>query len=140
MKVIRNGEIIAESFDTVVIEGNHYFPVGSKKKGYIKPSETETVCHLKGTASYFNLEVNGKENADAAWYYPEPSAMAKGIKGRGITFSEGFYNLFYASFISWPVSMFTGIYGMDVFKQLPLFFHFIADKKILNRESETSFS
>lgn len=82
MKAIWNGEIIAESNDTVVIEGNHYFPVGSIKKEFIKPSETRTVCHWKGTASYYTLQVKGKENADAAWYYPEPSAMAKGIKGR----------------------------------------------------------
>ena len=82
MKAIWNGEIIAESNDTVAIEGNHYFPVGSIKKEFIKPSETRTVCHWKGTASYYSLQVNGKENTDAVWYYPDPSAMAKGIKGR----------------------------------------------------------
>lgn len=82
MKALWNGETIAESNDTVVIEGNHYFPADSLKEEYFKPSSTNTVCPWKGTASYYTLEVNGKENKDAAWYYPQPSELAKGIKGR----------------------------------------------------------
>jgi len=81
MKAIWNNEIIAESNDTIVIEGNHYFPADSIKKEYYKPSETHTVCHWKGTASYYSLEVNGATNADAAWYYPVASQMAKSIEG-----------------------------------------------------------
>ncbi len=80
-KAIWNGEVIAESNETVNIEGNHYFPPQSVKKEFLKPSETHSVCHWKGTASYYTLSVNGKENVDAAWYYPETSDMAKGIKG-----------------------------------------------------------
>ena len=82
MKAIWNGKTIAESEDTVVIEGNHYFPVGSVKKEYLKLSETHSVCPWKGTASYYSLEVEGKENKDAAWFYPEPRTMAKGVKDR----------------------------------------------------------
>ena len=81
MKAIWNGEIIAESDDTVVVEGNHYFPPSSIKKEYFKETSTHTVCPWKGTASYFSLEVNGEENTDAAWYYPETSELAKNIKG-----------------------------------------------------------
>lgn len=88
MKAFWNGELIAESEDTVVIEGNHYFPADSIHQQYFKESSTHTVCPWKGTASYFSLEVNGKENKDAAWYYPEVSEMAKGIKGR-IAFWKG---------------------------------------------------
>ena len=82
MKAIWNGKTIAESNDTVVIEGNHYFPLESVNEEYLKQSETHTVCPWKGTASYYTLEVDGEENKDAAWYYPEPSSMAKGIKDR----------------------------------------------------------
>lgn len=82
MKAIWNGQVIAESDDTLVIEGNHYFPETSVKKEYLKSTETETVCHWKGTANYYSLHVDGKENRDAVWYYAEPSALAKGIKGR----------------------------------------------------------
>lgn len=82
MKAIWNGETIAESNDTLVIEGNHYFPIDSVKKELFEQSNTETVCHWKGTASYYTIHVDGKENKDAAWYYSEPKEMAKGIKGR----------------------------------------------------------
>lgn len=88
MKAIWNGETIAESDDTVVIEGNHYFPADSIKKEYFKQSDTNTVCPWKGKASYYSLEVGGKENKDAAWYYPQPSELAKGIKDR-IAFWRG---------------------------------------------------
>jgi uncharacterized protein (DUF427 family) len=82
MKAIWNEKVIAESDDTVVIEGNHYFPIDSIKKEYFKQSDKHTTCPWKGKASYYSLEVEGKENKDAAWYYPEPSEAAKSIKNR----------------------------------------------------------
>ena len=72
--------VIAESDDTLQIEGNHYFPVNSVKKDLLVDSQTHTVCHWKGTASYYNVVVEGQENKDAAWYYPEPSYAAEKIK------------------------------------------------------------
>lgn len=81
MKAIWNNTIIAESNDTIVVENNHYFPSESIKKEYFKPSTTHTTCPWKGIASYYTLEVNGTENKDAAWYYPEISELAKQIKG-----------------------------------------------------------
>lgn len=88
MKAIWNGTVIAESDDTVVIEGNHYFPPDSIKKEFFSDSETQTVCPWKGTASYYNVDVNQVANPDAAWYYPEVSELAKGIKGR-VAFWKG---------------------------------------------------
>ncbi|MFK7833318.1 MAG: DUF427 domain-containing protein [Winogradskyella sp.] len=82
MKAIWNNKVIAESSDTVVIENNHYFPHESIKKEFFKSSELHSVCPWKGTASYYTLEVDGKENKDAAWFYPEVSELAKGIKNR----------------------------------------------------------
>ena len=82
MKAIWNNEIIAESDDTVVIEGNHYFPADSLIIKFFKDSSTESLCPWKGKASYKSLHVNGEENRDAAWYYPDPSTRAKSIKGR----------------------------------------------------------
>ena len=81
MKAIWNGKVLAESDDTVIVEGNHYFPSESINKEYFKSSETSSVCHWKGTASYYSLDVDGKVNEDAAWYYPETSELAKNIKG-----------------------------------------------------------
>jgi len=81
MIAIWNGEIIAESNDTVVVEGNHYFPAEHIKKEYFNSSQTHSVCPWKGKASYFNVEVNGSTNYDAAWFYPETSLLAKNIKG-----------------------------------------------------------
>lgn len=81
MKAIWNNEVIAESDDTVVVEGNHYFPPESIKKEFFKASNTHSTCPWKGEASYYNLEVDGSENKDAAWYYPETSELAKNIKG-----------------------------------------------------------
>lgn len=81
MKAVWNGATIAESDDTVVVEGNHYFPGETIKTEYFEPSETHTVCPWKGTASYYNLVVNGDTNADAAWYYPETKDAAKEIEG-----------------------------------------------------------
>lgn len=88
MKAIWNGKVIAESNDTVVIEGNHYFPVDSIKKEYFSDSTSHTVCPWKGTASYFSVRVDGKVNADAAWYYEEPKEAAKVIKDR-VAFWKG---------------------------------------------------
>jgi len=80
MKAIWNHVVIAESDDTIVIENNHYFPAGAVKKEYLRPSDTHTVCPWKGLASYHTLEVDGKSNKDAAWFYPEPKEAAKEIK------------------------------------------------------------
>lgn len=82
MKAEWNGEVIAESDDTVVVDGNHYFPRESVKDELLKPSSKTSVCGWKGTASYFTLVVNGQENADAAWTYPEAKEGAKEIEGR----------------------------------------------------------
>ncbi len=94
MKAVWNGEVIAESDSTVVVEGNHYFPPGSVKKECLEPSSTTTVCPWKGTAHYYNVLVEGNENSDAAWYYPNPKEAAEEIKDhvafwRGITVKEG---------------------------------------------------
>lgn len=83
-----NGRTVAESKDTVVIEGNHYFPADAIKKEYFKPSGTHTYCPWKGEASYYTLIVDGKVNPDAAWYYPETKDAAKEIKGR-VAFWKG---------------------------------------------------
>jgi uncharacterized protein (DUF427 family) len=83
-----NGEVIAASDDTVVVEGNHYFPVEAVKRDYLQPSSTTSVCPWKGTASYYSLEVGGERNPDAAWYYPEPKEAAAQIKDR-IAFWKG---------------------------------------------------
>ncbi len=88
MKAIWNGTVIAESDDTVVVEGNHYFPADSIKREYFADSATHTVCGWKGTASYYSLNVDGAANRDAAWYYPEPKSAAAEIKGR-IAFWKG---------------------------------------------------
>jgi len=88
MKAIYNDQVIAESNDTVVVEGNHYFPVDSVKKEFLTASETHTTCVWKGVASYYNVVVNGQTAADGAWYYPNPSTLAEGIKGR-IAFWNG---------------------------------------------------
>lgn len=93
MKAIWNDKVIAESNDTVVVEGNHYFPVDSISKEYFKESTTTSVCPWKGTASYYSIVINGTENKDAAWYYPDPKDAAKQIKNRvafwrGVKISE----------------------------------------------------
>lgn len=80
MKAIWNGVVIAESNDTRIVEGNHYFPAESINKLYFQTSDFQTDCHWKGKASYFNVKVNESLNKDAAWYYPEPSGLAEGIK------------------------------------------------------------
>lgn len=82
MKAIWNNQVIAESNDTIVVEGNHYFPADGVKKEFLKPSDTHTACPWKGLASYYTLQADGKTNEDAAWYYPEPKEAAKEIKNR----------------------------------------------------------
>ncbi|WP_420595974.1 DUF427 domain-containing protein [Deinococcus sp.] len=88
MKATWNGQVIAESSETVVVEGNHYFPLSSVKRDYLKPSQTHSVCPWKGTASYYTLSVDGKSNPDAAWYYPQPKDAAQEIKDR-VAFWKG---------------------------------------------------
>jgi uncharacterized protein (DUF427 family) len=82
MRATWNGATIAESEDTVVVEGNHYFPPGSVRAEYLRDSDTHTTCPWKGLASYKGIEVDGQLNADAAWYYPEPQDAAAEIKDR----------------------------------------------------------
>lgn len=82
MKAIWNDTVIAESDDTVVVEGNHYFPPQSLAMEYFRPSSTHTVCVWKGMASYYDVVVNGGLNAGAAWYYPSTQPDAKHIEGR----------------------------------------------------------
>lgn len=88
MKAVWNDIVIAESADTVVVEGNHYFPLASVNAAFLKPSATTTVCGWKGTANYYTLDVNGSLNPDAAWYYAEPKDAAKEIRGR-VAFWKG---------------------------------------------------
>lgn len=78
-QAVWNGEVIADSNDTVVVEGNHYFPRASVREDVLRGSDKQTRCPWKGLASYFTLEVAGKTNPDAAWYYPQPSDAAKEI-------------------------------------------------------------
>ena len=93
MKATWNGTVIAESDDTIVVEGNHYFPVESTDPALLTESDTTTVCPWKGTASYFNVVVDGQTNADAVWYYPHPKPAAAQVEGRvafwkGVTVTE----------------------------------------------------
>ncbi len=80
-RAIWNGAVIAESDATIVVEGNHYFPPDSVRREYLRDSQTHTVCSWKGTASYYDVVVNGEVNRDAAWYYPTPKAAAQQIAG-----------------------------------------------------------
>lgn len=82
MKATWNGQLIAESDDTVVVEGNHYFPRDSVNDAYLVESAKTSVCPWKGTANYYSLSVDGDTNTDAAWYYAEPKSAAAEIKGR----------------------------------------------------------
>ena len=81
MKAIWNNEVIASSNETVVVEGNHYFPPASLNKQFFQNSEKHTVCSWKGTASYHDIVVDGETNKDAAWFYPEPKSAANNIAG-----------------------------------------------------------
>ncbi len=88
MKAIWHGATLAESDDTIVVEGNHYFPVGSINREYFRESQTHTACPWKGEASYYDILVDGKVIKDAAWYYPEPKQAAANIKDR-VAFWKG---------------------------------------------------
>jgi uncharacterized protein (DUF427 family) len=79
-KATWEGVVLAESDSCVIVEGNHYFPPHAVEREYLRPSSTTTVCSWKGIAHYCDIEVNGKRNPDAAWYYPQPSDAAKQIK------------------------------------------------------------
>jgi len=81
MKAIWQNEVIAESDQTVIVENNHYFPPSAVKKKFLNPSDTHTICSWKGEASYYDVNVNGKINRDAAWFYPAPKDAAENIKG-----------------------------------------------------------
>jgi uncharacterized protein (DUF427 family) len=81
MKAIWNNTVIAESDQTIVIEGNHYFPSEAINKAYFRHSNTHTYCGWKGQASYYDIIVGEQVNSDAAWYYPDPKDAAKQIKG-----------------------------------------------------------
>lgn len=80
MQAVWNGVVLAESDDTIVLEGNHYFPPESVDRRYLRPSSHGTVCPWKGRASYYAIEVDGERNDAAAWYYPDPSPAAARIK------------------------------------------------------------
>lgn len=80
-KAVWNGAVLAESDKFQIVENNYYFPADSIQTEYLKPSDTHTTCPWKGLASYYNVEVNGAKNPDAAWYYPEPKSRAQNIKG-----------------------------------------------------------
>jgi uncharacterized protein (DUF427 family) len=88
MKAVWNNTVIAESHDTVVVEGNHYFPADALKREYTQPSGHTSVCPWKGTASYLSLNVAGQTNANAVWYYPDPKPEAEKIRGR-VAFWKG---------------------------------------------------
>lgn len=80
-KAVWNGTVLAESDQTVIVEGNHYFPPDTLHSEYFKPSQLHSTCPWKGLASYYNVEVDGKTNENAAWFYPTPKDAAKEITG-----------------------------------------------------------
>ena len=88
MKAIWNDVVVADSNDTVVVEGNHYFPAAALKREFVQPSATTSVCPWKGLASYYSLHVNGAVNADAVWYYPDPKPAAAAVRER-VAFWKG---------------------------------------------------
>jgi uncharacterized protein (DUF427 family) len=88
MKAIWNDTVLAESDDTVVVEGNHYFPAASLREEYFRESDHHSVCPWKGTASYYDVVVGDAVNAQAAWYYPQPKEAAAQIAGR-VAFWKG---------------------------------------------------
>ena len=88
MKAIWNQQLIAESDDTVVVEGNHYFPADSVQREVLQDSATTTICPWKGTANYYTLMVDGQSNLDAAWFYADPKPAADQVRGR-IAFWKG---------------------------------------------------
>jgi uncharacterized protein (DUF427 family) len=88
VQAVWNGTVIAESDATVVVEGNHYFPLESVEMKLLRPSDTSSHCPWKGDASYYSIEAGGAVNKDAAWYYAEPLPAAAQIKGR-VAFWKG---------------------------------------------------
>lgn len=88
MQAVFNNTVVADSADTVVVEGNHYFPPVSLRPEYLRPSRTRTLCPWKGLASYYDVEVDGVTSPNAAWHYPRPSPLARRIKGR-VAFWKG---------------------------------------------------
>jgi uncharacterized protein (DUF427 family) len=82
MKAVWKGTVLAESDETVVVEGNHYFPAGSVRREHFRESATHTTCPWKGVASYYDVVVGGETNSDAAWFYPAPKEAAAEIKDR----------------------------------------------------------
>ncbi|WP_431958380.1 DUF427 domain-containing protein [Nocardia lijiangensis] len=88
MRAVWRETVLAESDDTVVVEGNHYFPADAVRREYIEPSEHHTICPWKGTASYYTVTVDGERNPDAAWYYPAPKPEAEMVRDR-IAFWRG---------------------------------------------------
>ena len=88
MKAVWNGTVIAQSDDTVLVEGNHYFPATSLKREYTAFSNHKTMCHWKGQASYYSLIVNGDMNPDAVWYYADPKPEAEAVRDR-VSFWKG---------------------------------------------------
>jgi uncharacterized protein (DUF427 family) len=88
MKASWHGHVIAESDDTVVVEGNHYFPASSLKREYVLESNHRSSCHWKGQARYYSLLVDGDLNPDAVWYYPEPKEGAEMVRDR-VAFWKG---------------------------------------------------
>ncbi len=82
MKAIWNGKILVESDDTILVEGNHYFPIEALNQEYFDQSNTSTTCFWKGEANYYNIVVDGQVNRDGAWYYPSPKNAAKHVKDR----------------------------------------------------------
>ncbi|GLW73460.1 hypothetical protein Kpho02_57590 [Kitasatospora phosalacinea] len=82
VRAVWNGAVLAESEETVLVEGNHYFPAEALNREFFVPSDTTTVCSWKGTAHYWTVSVGGAENPDAAWYYPEPKPEAEHVRGR----------------------------------------------------------
>jgi uncharacterized protein (DUF427 family) len=93
MRAVWQGQILAESDETVVVEGNHYFPPAAVRREFFAQSETHTTCSWKGLASYYTVTVDGESNADAAWFYPDPKAEAENIRDyvafwRGVTIEQ----------------------------------------------------
>lgn len=88
MKAIWKGTVVAESADTVVVDGNHYFPLAGLEKQYVVDSDHHTTCSWKGVASYYTLRVDNADNVNAAWYYPTPKAGAESVAGR-VAFWKG---------------------------------------------------
>ena len=88
MRALWNGAVLAESEDTVVVEGNHYFPAGSIRSEHFRPSDHHTVCGWKGVCSYYDVVVDGEVNANAAWHYPETKPEADHVRDR-IAFWHG---------------------------------------------------